>query len=208
MSNPADLIVPPGIHFGALGDTWVHLCIDMQRMFAEATEWQTPWMPKVLPEVVHLVELAPERSIFTRFIPAQSAHHVGGTWRRYYQRWPSMTLEKIDPGLLDLMPELARYVPPGRLLDKPVYSPWLRSRLHEDLLAAGIDTVVVSGAETEVCVMAAVIGAIDLGYRVVIATDAICSSADSTHDAMQEIYDSRFGMQVETATVEEIVAAR
>ncbi|MDB5541696.1 MAG: Cysteine hydrolase [Devosia sp.] len=205
MDNPTDLIAPQGLHFGPLGDTWVHLCIDMQRMFAEQTEWHAPWINKVLPEVARLVELAPERTIFTRFIPAKSADAAGGTWRRYYRRWEAMTLERIDTGLVELIPELARHVPPARVHDKRIYSPWLGSRLHSDLLAAGVNTVVVSGAETEVCVLAAVIGAIDLGYRVVIATDAICSSADSTHDAMKEVYDSRFGMQVETATVAEIV---
>lgn len=165
-------------------------------------------MAKVLPEVVQLVEMAPERTVFTRFIPAKSADEVGGTWRRYYQRWATMTRDRLEPGLIDLIPDLARYAPPARVFDKPIYSPWLGSRLHADLLEAGVDTVVISGAETEVCVMAAVIGAIDLGYRVIIATDAICSSADSTHDAMHHIYDSRFGMQVETAEVAEIVEAR
>lgn len=207
MSTPTDLIAPPGLHFGPLGSHWVHLCIDMQRMFSEPTDWHARWMDKVLPEVVRLVEMGPERTVFTRFIPARSADEVSGTWRRYYRRWASMTRERLAPELIELMPELARFAPPARVLDKPIYSPWLQSRLHAELLAAGVDTVVVSGAETEVCVMAAVIGAIDLGYRVVIATDAICSSADSTHDAMHHIYDSRFGMQVETAEVEEIVDA-
>jgi len=208
MTDPTDLIAPPGLNFGPLGANWVHLCIDMQRMFAEATEWHAPWMQRVLPEVVRLVEMAPERTVFTRFIPARSADDVGGTWRRYYQRWASMTGERLDPGLLELIPALGLHAPPARVLDKPIYSPWLGSRLHADLLAGGVDTVVISGAETEVCVMAAVIGAIDLGYRVIIATDAICSSADSTHDAMHHIYDSRFGMQVETAEVVEIVEAK
>ncbi len=208
MTNPTDLIAPPGLHFGPLGTDWVHLCVDMQRMFAEETDWHAPWMKTVLPQVGRLVEMGPERTVFTRFIPAKSADEVGGTWRRYYQRWASMTRDRLDAGLIDLIPELARFAPPARVLDKPIYSPWLGSRLHADLLAAGVDTVVVSGAETEVCVMATVIGAIDLGYRVVIATDAICSSADSTHDAMHHIYDSRFGMQVETAEVAEIVEAR
>ena len=207
MTDQTDLIAPPGLHFGPLGANWVHLCIDMQRMFAEPTEWHAPWMDKVLPEVVRLVEMGPERTIFTRFIPAKSADEVGGTWRRYYQRWSAMTRDRLDPDLIDLIPELARFAPPARTHDKPIYSPWLGSRLHAELQASGVDTVVISGAETEVCVMAAVIGAIDLGYRVVIATDAICSSADSTHDAMYHIYDSRFGMQVETAEVTEIVEA-
>lgn len=208
MADPTELIAPRGLHFGPLGRNWVHLCIDMQRLFAEQTEWHAPWMERVLPEVVRLVEMGPERTVFTRFIPARSADDAGGTWRRYYQRWASMTGERLDPALLELIPELARHAPPARVVDKPIYSPWLGSRLHGDLLAAGVDTLIISGAETEVCVMAAVIGAIDLGYRVIIATDAICSSADSTHDAMHHIYDSRFGMQVETAEVVEIVEAR
>jgi nicotinamidase-related amidase len=51
------------------------------------------------------------------------------------------------------------------------------------------------------------IGAIDLGYRVVLATDALCSSADETHDAMLRVYESRFGMQVETAETVEVLDA-
>jgi nicotinamidase-related amidase len=208
MNDQTDPIAPPGLHFGPLGPNWVHLCIDMQRMFAEQTEWHAPWMERVLPKVVQLVEMGPERTVFTRFIPPRTPDEVGGTWKRYYQRWASMTRAQLDPGLIDLIPDLNRFAPPARVLDKPIYSPWLGSRLHGELVAAGVDTVVISGAETDVCVMAAVIGAIDLGYRVIIATDAICSSADSTHDAMHHIYDSRFGMQVETAVAAEIVEAK
>ena len=208
MTVQTDLIAPRGLHFGPLGTNWVHLCVDMQRMFAEQTEWHAPWIERVLPEVVRLVEMEPERTLFTRFIPAKSPEEVSGTWRRYYQRWETMTRDRLAPELIDLIPDLARFAPPARVMDKPIYSPWLGSRLHAELIAGGVDTIVISGAETEVCVMAAVIGAIDLGYRVVIATDAICSSADSTHDAMHHIYDSRFGMQVETAEVTEIVEAR
>ena len=80
--------------------------------------------------------------------------------------------------------------------------------LHARLQSAGVDALIVSGAETEVCVLATVMGAIDLGYRVIIVADAICSGADFTHDAMLGIYESRFGMQVETVTTADLVAAR
>ena len=58
------------------------------------------------------------------------------------------------------------------------------------------------------CVLATVMGAIDRGYRVIIVADAMCSGADSTHDAMLQIYRSRFGMQVETVSTAELLAAR
>lgn len=204
-----DLLLPDkgGLRFGALGENWVHVCVDMQRMFAEPTPWQTEWMPRVLPQVMRLTERAPERTIFTRFIPPKTAAQMPGTWRRYYTRWATMTQDRMDPELVELVPALASLVPPARVLDKPVYSPWFGGRMSEALRGGAVDTMVISGAETEVCVLATVLGAIDHGYRVVIATDAVCSSADSTHDAMLEIYHSRFGMQVEAVTVQEILEA-
>ena len=39
----------------------------------------------------------------------------------------------------------------------------------------------------------------------IIATDAVCSSADQTHDAALELYHNRFGMQVEVATVAQLL---
>ena len=205
MSQPSGPVTKDGIAFGPLGTTWVHLCVDMQRMFAEDTDWQTPWMQIVLPRVVQLVEMAPERTVFTRFIPAQTPEEAAGSWKRYYERWPGMTLDRLDPGHLELVPEMQRFVPPAQVIDKHVYSPWLDGVLDDQLKRRAVDTVVISGAETEVCVLAAVVGAIDLGYRVIIATDAVCSSADQTHDAALELYENRFGMQVEIATVAQLL---
>ena len=196
-----------GLRFGPLGNSWVHLCIDMQRIFSEPTAWYTPWMARVLPNVVGLVELDPARTVFTRFIPLESPEAANGSWRRYYGRWQTMTQQELDPELIDLVPDLARFVPPAQLVDKHVMSPW-HSDLHARLQSAGIETLIVSGSETEVCVLATVMGGIDLGYRIVLVTDAICSGADETHDAMQRIYQSRFGMQVETVTTENLMAAR
>lgn len=185
----------------------MHLCIDMQRLFAEATAWETPWLRRILPNVETLVALDPARTVFTRFVPPETPRSATGTWARYYERWPMMTREALDPAMIDLVPSLARHAPPARVLDKPVYSPWLGTPLDGALRHAGIDTLIISGAETEICVLAAVVGAIDLGYRVILPVDALCSSADSTHDAMLAIYESRFGTQVETVKTFDLVAA-
>ena len=193
--------------YGPLDTSAINLCVDMQGLFAEPTEWSAPWMKRVLPLVVELVAARPRQTVFTRFIPAARPGLGQGAWRRYYRRWAAMTLEALEPELVDLVPELRRFAPPAEIIDKHVYAPWLETDLHPRLQARGIDTLVVSGAETEICVLATVMGAIDLGYRVVVVADAICSSADSTHDAMLGIYRSRFGMQVEVATTAEVLEA-
>ena len=70
----------------------------------------------------------------------------------------------------------------------------------------GTDALVITGAETDVCVLAVVLDAVDLGYRVVLVTDAICSSSDATHDALLILYRNRFGQQIETITSEALLA--
>jgi nicotinamidase-related amidase len=110
MSEP--VLQPPGgngLHFGPLGESWVHLCVDMQRMFAEETEWHTPWMERVLPNVIAVVELAPARTVFTRFIPPRFADERTGAWQRYYERWASMTQDRLRPEMIDLVSPLSRF---------------------------------------------------------------------------------------------------
>lgn len=197
----------PGLRFGPLGDGAVHFCVDMQQMFDAGTPWATGWLRNVLPQVVRLCEAHPERTIFTRFIPAASVDKAPGTWRRYYAKWDRMTLQNIDPQLLELLPELATFVPPAATLDKRTYSPWTRTELLPSLLSRKVDTIVVSGGETDICVLATVLGAIDAGFRVIVGVDALCSSVNETHDAIIEFFHERLREQIEAAEVAEIVEA-
>lgn len=193
------------LRYGPLGPGCFHVCVDMQRLFAEKTDWHTPWLARVLPHAVRIAARHPAETMFTRFIPAERRGEGEGTWRRYYERWESMTVERLGPGMLDLVPELQRFVPPAAVVDKRVYSPWVETDLHERLKARGAHTLVVTGGETDVCVLGTVLGAVDRGYRIVIATDALCSSSDETHDAMLTLYHSRYGQQVETVTTDVIL---
>ncbi|MGT2478761.1 cysteine hydrolase family protein (plasmid) [Methylobacterium oryzae CBMB20] len=63
----------------------------------------------------------------------------------------------------------------------------------------------VTGGETDVCVLGTVLGAVDLGYRVIIVTDGLCSSSDEAHDAMLTLYHGRYGQQVETVTTDTLL---
>ena len=187
------------------GRNSVHLCIDMQRIFAEATEWHAPWLLGVLPAVEAIAERSAARTVFTRFIPPPNPDAARGAWQDYYRKWIGITRERLPAEMLDLVPGLARYVPPARLLDKTVYSPWFTSDLVTALRKADVDTIIITGGETDVCVAAAVMGAIDHGFRVVLPSDAVFGSADETHDAMLRIFESRFALQLITCTTQDVL---
>lgn len=194
------------LRYGPPGHNAIHICVDMQRMFAEATEWNMRSLERVLPSIVEISAAHSERTIFTRFIPAQKAGHGVGMWRRYYERWASMTIDELGADMIDVVPDLACFIPPARTFDKHVYSPWTGTELHNQLRNANFDTVIITGGETDVCVLATMLGAIDWGFRTILVTDALCSSADETHDAMMNIYMNRFGEQVECVTTDTLLA--
>jgi nicotinamidase-related amidase len=180
----------------------VHLCIDMQNIFAPGGLWQTPWMERVLPTIVSIVSRYQVRSVFTRFITPQQPEDRPGQWQSYFRRWRQATRNHLPPSALELVPELARYVPPGRIVDKPAYSAFSNPALASLLIEQGIGTVVITGAETDVCVLSTVLSAVDLGFGVVIVEDALCSSSDVGHDALMTMYRTRFHGQVDLVTAE------
>jgi nicotinamidase-related amidase len=195
-----------GLRHGALSASAMHLCVDMQRVFAEPTEWHAPWFDRVLPNVLTLVRSRPQRTIFTRFMPPPDAAARSGMWRHYFERWSQFTLKRADPAIFDLVSQLGDFVPPARVIDKPAYSPFHDTTLAAELRGQGVDTLVISGTETDVCVLAAALDAVDIGLRVIIADDAICSSSDETHDAIKTFFRTRLHEQVEIADAATILA--
>lgn len=185
-----------------MSPTWSHICVDMQRMFAEDTPWHVPWMSKIVPAIAEVVERHPQKTIFTRFVPPMRAGQAAGMWKTYYEKWWMMTGEHLSAELVDLLPQFGALTPPARVFDKRTYSPWLSGLLHQRLSNEGVDTVVLTGGETDVCVLATALGAIDRGYRVILLKDAVCSGLDDTHDACLELLNERFSAQVSVLTTE------
>ncbi len=158
----------------------VHLCgIDMQRMFAEATDWQSA--------------MAADRTAQSdpagragagahRCSPGFVRHAARPTrrapWQRYYERWPDADARTARPR------SASNWCRSWRGTCRRRGCSTSRSTARGStggctrlLRGLNVDAVVISGAgDGEVCVLAAVIGAMDLGYRVIVATDAVCSS--------------------------------
>jgi nicotinamidase-related amidase len=187
------------------GPNAVHLCIDMQNLFAPGGPWPTPWMEKALPSIAQLAAHSPERTVFTRFIPPASASDANGMWRAYYRKWSNITRDRLEPRVLELVSELQKFVPPASVIDRMVYSAFGGGKLHDFLIGHHVDTLVVSGGETDVCALSTVLSAIDLGYRIILVQDALCSSSDESHDAILGLYCQRFDIQVGVAGLEQIL---
>lgn len=183
----------------------LHLCVDMQRLFAEPTAWRVPWLPRIVPVVLEIASRHARRTVFSRFAPPATPDAAEGAWRAYYERWPQMTGSALDPHLLELVDPLARLVPPARAVDKPGNSVFSRTGFAAALKRRGVTTLVVTGGETDVCVLATVMQAIDLGFRILLPTDALCSTSDGAHDAIVDLFRTRFASQVEATTTEDLL---
>jgi nicotinamidase-related amidase len=148
-----------GLHSFGLTPRTVHLCVDMQRIFSAEGVWATPWMERVLPVVLELAGRYPERTIFTRFITPNRPDDMPGMWQRYYTRWAAATREHLDPALLELLPPLVALCPPATVINKTRYSAFAEPELLSRLQAREADGLIVTGSETDVCVLATVLAA-------------------------------------------------
>ena len=194
-----------GLLRGDLRDGCMHLCIDMQNLFGPASPWHVPWIEAILPNIVDICSQRSEETIFTRFIPPRSPDAALGAWRGYYRKWETLTLNRINPSFIDLVDPLGDFSPPAVVLDKTVSSPWTEGFLQRYLHKRRVHTVIVSGAETDLCVLATLLGAVDRGYRVIIVHDAVCSVSNQTHDAIISLCHQRFSEQLELVCTGELI---
>ena len=184
----------------------VLVVVDMQRLFSASTSWHVPRLPGLVPLIADMIERRPAQTILTRFMTPASPEAALGSWRRYYRRWSSVTLAEMDPGLLELVPELAGFAPPAEICDKTTYSAFESPGFVESLRRRAARTLVFCGIETDVCVLASVLGAIDHGYHVVLATDALASSSDAAHRAVLDLLVPRLDQQIAEVPVASILS--
>jgi nicotinamidase-related amidase len=94
---------------------------------------------------------------------------------------------------------------PATVVDKTKYSAFVESPLLAHLRARRANALVITGSETDVRVLATAMSAVDLEFRVILVSDAVCSSSDEGHDALLEVYHRRYGEQIETTDAETVL---
>jgi len=185
----------------------VHVVVDMQRVFAEATDWRVPAFAEVMEPILALVRAHPRETVFTRFMTPPRVESASGDWQRFYARWRSMVRDRMDEAMFDLMEPLPSLVPPAEVCDKTTFSAFASPDFAASLARREAETLVLSGVETEVCVLATAVDAVDRGLHVVVAADAVTSWSAAGHRAALEAVYPRFDQQIEIATTAAIMAA-
>jgi nicotinamidase-related amidase len=191
--------------FGPLDGRAFHLCIDMQRLFLEPGPWYAPSGATILPAIRRLLDHAPQKAIFTRFITAERPAAAKGSWQRYYRHWHAVTRDELGEGALALHPDLATAA--TRVFDKTTHDAFDDAVFARHVETLAPSALILSGVETDVCVLATAMSAVDLGYRTVIAVDAVTSSVAESHRACLDHVYPRYDQQIELARVDEILAA-
>jgi nicotinamidase-related amidase len=196
-----------GLRFGAIGKRAAHAAIDMQRLFAEDTEWSSPVIHEIAPNVSRISAHAPHLTLFTRFLTPQRAEDAQGQWQIYYRHWNSVLSNNIGADLFDLIEPLRRFTPPARIIDKYVHSAFEAPSFQTALDELEADTIIFTGVETDVCVLATALTAIDRGYRTILISDAIASSSPGGHRASLDGVYPRFDQQVELIDTDTLLKA-
>src|SRR5260221_612300 len=79
--------------------------------------------------------------------------------------------------------------------------------LDARLRAWNTDTLILSGVETDVCVYSSALAAVDLGYTVVLAADALASPDDRAHHAVLTRLAPRLPEQIKVMSTNAILKA-
>jgi hypothetical protein len=107
-------------------------------------------------------------------------------------------VDEIQPSMEDIV------------IDKPGYSAFHQTDLDQHFRQRGIDTLVVCGVTTEVCVSTTVRAATDLGYQCLTVGDACAATQSHLHQSaleMLEVEGGIFGAVVNTHQALELIHA-
>ena len=171
------------------------LVVDLQPAFSHPNSpWFTASLADTAPAVTELVALYGERVLFTRFVPPA---RPGGSWVRYYERWPFA----LDPANAWLWALDAPWA------DRPsvashTFSKWLpavSARFGPDA------SVALCGVSTDCCVLTTALAAVDDGAAVRVVADACAAKTPALHARALALLAGRAPQLTVTTVAEERV---
>ena len=190
---------------------------DEQRGFVDAGEaLEVPAAREAIPRIRALVDLFRAKGrpvIFTEFVYSEAAPLLVGALHPEHQRAvagaprgfgrPSSNCHEDDPSVNTVAALAPR--DDELVIRKRWYDAFAGTPLDGALRARGIDTLVVTGTMTDICVLATVIGAFNHEYRVSVVEDAVTTLWPEIQRATLDIIGRAYGRVTSTKEVADVV---
>ena len=177
------------------------LVIDVQPFFANQ-DLQPP-VGEVLPRLRRFLDIARDAGVLRVFVRAEFPP----------ERWTSVWQEQFGEELGELLVpgssevEFERGFEPGPddlVVTKDCYSSFLRTELERMLRSRGIDTVIVGGLTTDVCVSSTARDAFQRDFRTITLSDCCAEQTHARHESGLETLASNFG---QVCTSDDVIGA-
>jgi biuret amidohydrolase len=158
----------------------------------------------VIPNIQRLLEGARQRGLFIVFTEAGSLRPDGADLPGWMRRHIAMSGAAVYPPFSDPSCRVDDSVAPrpGELiLQKTTSGPLNSTKLDQTLRVLGIDTVIVTGVVTDVCVAQTAREFGDRDFNAIVVEDACASTDDARHKAALETIAITFGFVESTEQV-------
>ena len=193
------------------------LVIDMQRGFVDAgAAMEVPPARESIPRIRELIDLFRARRlpvIFTEFVYSEAAPLLAGMLHPEHRRavpgaprgfgHPSSACHEDDPSVATVAALAPR--PDELVIRKRWYDAFAGTPLDGALRARGVDTLVVTGTMTDICVLATVVGAFNREYRITVVDDAVTTLWPEIQRATLDIIGRAYGRIASTKEVADVV---
>jgi len=193
------------------------LVVDMQRGFVDPGEaMEVPAARESVPRIRALVDVFRAKGrpvVFTEFVYSEAAPLLVGALHPEHRRAapgaprgvgrPSSSCHEDDPSVVTVAALAPR--PDELVVRKRWYDAFAGTPLDGALRARGIDTLVVTGTMTDICVFATVVGAFNREYRVTVVEDAATTLWPEIQRATLDIIGRAYGRVSSAKEVADVV---
>ena len=193
------------------------LVVDMQRGFLDPGEaLEVPPARDTVPVIRGLMDVFRAKArpvIFSEFVYSEAAPILVGALHPEHRRAaggrrafgvPSSNCHEDDPSV-NTVPTLAPRA--GELVvRKRWYDAFAGTPLDGALRAQGIDTLVVTGTMTDICVLATVVGAFNHEYRITVVEDGVSTLWPEIQRATLDIIGRAYGRVAASKDVIDVVS--
>ncbi|HEX2045295.1 MAG TPA: isochorismatase family protein [Gaiellaceae bacterium] len=200
-----------GFHGRAgFGERPALLVVDMNVAFTDPQSELACNLDDVVGAIARLLDEARRAQvpvIYTTVAYDEAGKRAAGA---FIDKVPALLTLEAGTGWVEIDPRIAPR-PDEPVLTKLFASAFFGTTLGSLLVAAGCDSVVVTGASTSGCVRATVVDALQHGYRPLVPREAVGDRNPRAHDASLYDVDAKYGdvVSLEEAVdyLEELAAA-